>query len=229
MGRAGAVTGKVYETIRQLFAAQNGATLASIVSYSGLPKQHVLKVLTANKELFQYKRGTSKIIRVYSKLTNDALKAAKESGQFYWEEKINYGAATIWCFPQGKNPAADKFRLPYACGGIGDSYEVFVVLKTDENEAKLRSVGMKRLDEADLSKFPGYVEWTEDAQEDKQGEINKRLVDFIRGLLHKTDEDGFCDCMRLREDTGTPRNRYGCSCEQCSKIRELLVEVGETP
>lgn len=156
------MTGKVYETIRQLFAAQNGATLASIVSYSGLPKQHVLKVLTANKGLFQYKPGTSKIIRLYSNRASDALKAAKESGQFYWEEKINYGAATIWCFPQGKNPSADKFRMPYTCGGLGDSYEVFVVLKTDENEAKLRSVGMKRLDEADLSKFPGYVEWTED-------------------------------------------------------------------
>lgn len=215
------MTGKVYDTIKKLFAAQNGATLSSIVSYSGLSKQHVLNVLAANKRLFQYKPGTSKIVRLSSSLTGEALKAAKKSGQFFWEEKVNYGAETIWDFPEGVNSAADTFRRPYTCGGLGDSYTVNVVSGTSGNEAKLRAIGMKRLEEADLSKFPGYVEWVEDTTDGKQGgadTVNRKLLDFVRGLLHRVDDfgNGYVGCE------GKP-----CRCEQCIKVRALLADAGD--
>jgi len=153
----------VFDTIVSLIKVNGKATLSQIISFSGLPRKHVLKVLEDNRNLFQTKPGTGQILRAYRRLTGEARNAAMATGQFYTETDINYGCAVSLEFPKGVNPEADALRRGYACGGLGDSYTVQVVLK--EREGELRAIGMKPIAEADLSQFPGYVEWVEDVED----------------------------------------------------------------
>lgn len=146
----------VFETIQKLIRVQGYASISLIASCSGLPRAKVLDVLDRNAGLLR-RKGT-KIVAVVESDVSEAISRARASGKVFWQDTINYGAATAleWL----NNPEADKLRRGYACGGLGDSYSVQVVLDTPENREKLVSLGMT--DKINPKDWPGFLEWKED-------------------------------------------------------------------
>lgn len=147
----------ILSAIRALLKFKGSATLAEIARMAGVKQRRVLDVINANGA-YVTRTSSGKITRV--DVRTPLRKQLWESGQYYHPD--TYGAWSVegHCLKIHDNPttkaALEEVRR---VGGLGDSYDVKVILDTPENRAALEAHGLTLWDEAMLDDRL----WKEDA------------------------------------------------------------------
>ncbi len=123
-----------------LLEARQHPTVAAIKRYAKVDERRVIDTLARNRSLL----GWDKRNRIYSLApllgkVSMWIKQEIADGRAYTVGEINYGAAREIRFG---GPLYESMAQPYWCGGLGDCYEVKVVLATPENERAVRAAGL---------------------------------------------------------------------------------------
>lgn len=149
----------ILDTVRKLVAVHGSTTIAEVASFAGVPRARALEVIHRNKALLRWerrKRGPARIVgdECRSRLRQQWFK----EGRYWIEQPGNYGAVTELRFEQPD--LYERLAEKKWYGGLGDSHQVEVVVKSEANESALREAGLVPASEveADDRLWQGDVE-----------------------------------------------------------------------
>lgn len=123
----------ILKTIQQLLAWYGIATIANIAQFSEKKKAEVLRVLLLNEHLLKKeKRGGITGFKKLNVPQNPDVKSYRLSD-------INYGAdKEIIC---SNSEGVKHLIRSYYCGGMGDSWEIKVILWNKTNQKIIEEMG----------------------------------------------------------------------------------------
>lgn len=140
----------VLDAIRAILKFKDAATIGEIAKYSGLTNKRVLDTINANGAMVWRNRKTGHVTKVDPRGVH--RKQLVESDRYYFPD--TYGAWSIegHCLrfkDHGDLRAALSARR--LVGGLGDCWNIDVVIDTPENRIALEAAGLKLWseDEAD--------------------------------------------------------------------------------
>ena len=129
---------KIIEALHEILALKNYTTINELASLTGKKRIDVLRVINNNSHLIRIDKKTGRILG-FEAIRSKALENAFNDGLTYKIYGINYGADSELAT---KNPAGDKLRTHYICGGIGDSYTIRPILDRLDNRKALEDMGI---------------------------------------------------------------------------------------
>lgn len=137
----------VLATIRALLKFKDHTTISEIASTAGLSRKLVLETINRNGQFVWRNRKNGHITRVDPQ--SALRKQLWESGKFYAED--TFGAWSVEGHSlkfTGNADLREQLQQTRCVGGLGDNYDIKIVLDTPENRAALEAAGLRPWSEA---------------------------------------------------------------------------------